>query len=145
MADIVAESSDLEAIEIGGAMIPQVIDELPLLALAACFARGKTVIRDARELRVKESDRIRATVQGLSNLGARIEEIPDGMIVHGGTHLTGGECDSHGDHRIAMTMAVAGLMADGETVIGTAEAVGISYPGFWDTLTTLGASHYSMS
>jgi len=138
-ADLVAESSNLEATEISGAIIPRVIDELPLLALAACFAKGTTVISDAQELRVKESDRIRSTVEGLTKLGARIEERPDGMVIHGPTRLTGAECQSFGDHRIAMTMGVAGLLAQGETTVAGAEAADVSYPRFWDTLRELQA------
>ena len=137
VADIVAESSSLEGAEISGGLIPRVIDELPALALAASLARGKTVIRDAVELRVKESDRIAATVDGLSRLGARIEEETDGMVIHGGGKLIGAECDSYGDHRIAMTLAIAGLVAQGETVIDGAEAAELSYPDFWDTLDSL--------
>lgn len=136
-ADLVAESSQLEATEISGDLIPRVIDELPVLALAACFARGTTVIKDAQELRVKESDRIRATVDGLSRLGAKIEERPDGMVIHGGASLNGAECESFGDHRIAMTMAIAGLLAQGETIVSEAEAASVSYPAFWDTLKEL--------
>ena len=134
LADLVAESSDLTATEIGGDLIPRVIDEIPALALAACFATGSTVIRDAAELRVKESDRIRATAVGLSALGARVEETQDGMVIHGGRSLEGAECDSFGDHRIAMAMGVAGLLARGETTVTGAEAADVSYPGFWDTL-----------
>ena len=133
-ADLIAESSQLEGIEISGETIPKVIDELPVIALAACFAKGTTVIRDAQELRVKESDRIRATVDGLTRLGAKVEERPDGMVIHGGASLNGAECESFGDHRIAMTMAIAGLLAQGETVISGAESVAVSYPAFWDTL-----------
>ena len=136
-ADLVAESSDLEATEISGDVIPRVIDELPVLALAASFAKGTTVIKDAQELRVKESDRIRATAEGLSRLGASIEERPDGMVIHGGARLMGAECRSFGDHRIAMTMGVAGLLAGGETTVAGAEAADVSYPGFWDTLDQL--------
>ena len=136
-ADLVVESSRLRPTEIGGEMIPRVIDELPVLALAACFADGTTVIRDARELRVKESDRIQSTVASLSSLGARIEERPDGMVIHGGNGLKGGECQSFDDHRIAMTMGVAGLLAEGETMVDGAEAANVSYPGFWDTLNKL--------
>ncbi len=137
LADLVAESSDLKGTEIKGAIIPRVIDELPALALAACFARGTTVIGDAEELRVKESDRIRATVVGLSKLGARIEELSDGLVIRGGTPLTGSLCDSYKDHRIAMTMGIAGLLAQGETVVDGAEAADVSYPGFWETLESL--------
>ena len=136
-ADLVAESSDLSAVEISGDVIPRVIDELPILALAACFARGRTVIRDAQELRVKESDRISATVDGLSRLGAHVEERPDGMVIEGGRSLKGTECDSYGDHRIAMTMGIAGLLADGQTAVNGAEAAAVSYPGFWSTLDEL--------
>ena len=137
VADVVAESSDLSATEIRGDTIPRVIDELPILALASCFARGTTVIGDAQDLRVKESDRIRATVDGLSRLGAKIEERPDGMVIRGGTRPSGGVVRSYGDHRIAMTMAIAGLLAGGETHIDGAEAVSVSYPAFWDTLRVL--------
>ncbi len=133
-ADLVVESGNLRGVRIGGDVIPRVIDELPVLALAACFAEGTTVIEDAAELRVKESDRIRATVDGLTRLGARVEERPDGMAITGGAPLRGAECDSYGDHRIAMTMAVGGLLARGETVVTGAEAASVSYPAFWDTL-----------
>ncbi|MCH7653445.1 MAG: 3-phosphoshikimate 1-carboxyvinyltransferase [Chloroflexi bacterium] len=133
-ADIVAESSDLVGIELSGDIIPRIIDEIPVLALAACFARGTTVIRDAGELRVKESDRISATVDGLRRLGASIEETDDGMIIKGGARLRGAACDGFGDHRIAMTMGIAGLVADGETTVIGAEAASVSYPEFWDTL-----------
>ncbi|MDA1189797.1 MAG: 3-phosphoshikimate 1-carboxyvinyltransferase [Chloroflexi bacterium] len=136
-ADLVIESSQLEATEISGEIIPRVIDELPILALAACFAKGTTRIKDARELRVKESDRIDATVEGLSALGANIQERTDGMVIVGGNPLTGTEVNSYGDHRIAMTMAIAGLIAKGETTIHGAEAAGASYPRFWDTLDSL--------
>ena len=137
VADLVAESSQLEATEISGDIIPRVIDELPVLALAACFAKGTTVIKDARELRFKESDRIRATVENLSKLGASVEERPDGMVIRGGERLTGVECHSFGDHRIGMTMGIAGLLAQGETAVAGAEAANASYPGFWDTLNEL--------
>jgi 3-phosphoshikimate 1-carboxyvinyltransferase len=139
-ADLVAESSALRGVDISGDIVPRVIDELPVLALAACFATGTTTIRDATELRVKESDRIAATVEGLSRLGAHVEEREDGMEIHGGARLVGSECSSFGDHRIAMTMAIAGLMAKGETTVDGAEAAGVSYPGFWDTLNTLQGS-----
>ena len=136
-ADIVAESSDLVGIELSGDIIPRIIDELPVLALAACFARGTTVIRDANELRLKESDRISATVVGLRRLGADIEETDDGMIIKGGSRLSGAECDGFGDHRIAMTMGIAGLLANGETTVGGTEAAAVSYPDFWDTLRSI--------
>ena len=133
-ADLIAESSDLRGIDIGGDMIPRVIDELPVLAMAASQATGRTTIRDAAELRVKESDRISATAEGLAALGATVRETDDGMMIEGGAKLSGAEVVSHGDHRIAMAMAVAGLVADGETVIGDSDAADVSYPSFWRTL-----------
>ena len=133
-ADLVAETSDLRGVEIGGDIIPRVIDELPVLAVAASQAEGQTVIRDAAELRVKESDRISATVSGLAALGAKIRETEDGMIIEGGSRLSGAAVESHGDHRIAMAMAVAGLIARGATTIGESEAADVSYPTFWDEL-----------
>lgn len=138
IADIVVESSNLQGVDIAGEIIPKVIDELPVLALAASLASGSTVIRDAAELRVKESDRISATVQGLSRLGVDIEEHEEGMIIRGAQKLVGAPVNSQGDHRIAMTMAIAGLIADGETAIHDAEAAAVSYPTFWDTLASIG-------
>jgi len=137
VADVTAESSDLTGTEIGGELIPRLLDEAPVLALAACFARGTTVIRDAQELRVKESDRIKTTVQELSRFGARIQEQPDGMVVHGTGGLRGAVGHSHGDHRLAMTLGIAGLLAKGEAEIRGAEVASISYPGFWDDLDSL--------
>ena len=141
VADVVVESSELVAAEISGQLIPRTIDELPVLAVAACFARGDTVIRDAEELRVKESDRISTIVQELSRLGARIDELPDGMVVHGTGSLRGAVCEGHGDHRLAMALGVAGLLAEGETEVNGAEAAQISYPDFWQCMEELaGAS-----
>jgi 3-phosphoshikimate 1-carboxyvinyltransferase len=137
IADLHVESSRLKAIEIGGHLIPRLIDEIPLLAVAACLAEGKTVIRDARELRIKESDRIAATTRELSRLGARIEELPDGMVIHGGKALLGKEVRSHGDHRLAMSLAIAGLVAGGITSIQNARVAEISNPDFWQELNKL--------
>jgi 3-phosphoshikimate 1-carboxyvinyltransferase len=134
LADIVVESSELKGIEVGGDIIPRLIDEIPVLAVAACVARGKTVIRDAGELRVKESDRIATAAAELSRLGARIEPLPDGMVIHGGRPLWGTEVDSHLDHRLAMSLAVAGLVAKGETAIKRANVAQVSYPAFWQAL-----------
>ena len=134
LADIVVESSELKGIEVGGDIIPRLIDEIPVLAVAGCAARGKTVIKDAGELRVKESDRIATVVSELSRLGAQIEPLPDGMVVYGGRRLSGTEVDSHFDHRLAMTLAIAGLIAKGETTIKHARAAQVSYPAFWQTL-----------
>ena len=137
VADVTSESSDLVGTEIGGDLIPRLLDEVPVLALAACFARGTTVIRDAQEARVKEVDRIRTTVQELSRFGAEVQEQPDGMVIRGTGGLRGVVGRSHGDHRLAMTLGVAGLLARGETRVRGAEVVGISYPGFWDDLDSL--------
>ena len=134
LADIVVESSELKGIEVDGNIIPRLIDEIPVLAVAGCAARGKTVIKDAGELRVKESDRIATVVSELSRLGAQIEPLPDGMVVYGGRRLSGTEVDSHFDHRLAMTLAIAGLIAKGETTIKHARAAQVSYPAFWQTL-----------
>ncbi len=136
-ADIVVKSSSLEGIKISGDIIPNVIDELPVLAVAACFARGTTVIRDAAELRLKETDRITAMVQELRNMGAVIQELPDGMVIEGSASLNGTTCQSYGDHRVAMALAVASLLAVGETVIEGAECVSVSYPEFWEHLETV--------
>jgi 3-phosphoshikimate 1-carboxyvinyltransferase len=116
------------------------IDELPLLALAATQAAGTTVIRDAQELRVKESDRIVATVGQLSRLGAHLEERQDGMLVFGRQQLEGATVRSDGDHRLALTLGVAGVLAHGTTNIDGAEAVDVSYPGFWRALEQAGGA-----
>jgi len=137
VADLAIESSDLVATHIGGSLIPRLIDELPLIALAGSFARGTTTIVDAQELRVKESDRIGTTVRELSRLGVDIEEMPDGMVIRGSGGIAGGECASHRDHRLAMTLGIAALVAQGETVIHNAEVVAMSYPNFWQDLERL--------
>jgi 3-phosphoshikimate 1-carboxyvinyltransferase len=134
LADIVVESSELKGIEVGGDIIPRLIDEIPVLAVAGCVARGKTVIKDAGELRVKESDRIATVVNELSRLGAQIDPLPDGMTIYGGRPLSGTEVDSHFDHRLAMSLAIAGLIARGETTIKHAQVAQVSYPAFWQTL-----------
>ena len=136
-ADILVRSASLRGIHIEGAWIPRTIDELPLLAVIATQAEGTTTIRDARELRVKESDRIHSTVTNLRRLGARVEELPDGMVIEGPTRLHGGVVDAYGDHRIAMAFAVAGLIADAPVTIQGAEWAEVSYPGFFDTLRAL--------
>ena len=137
VADITAESSSLTATEIAGDLIPRLIDEIPVLSLAACFARGTTVIRDAQELRVKESDRIKSTVAGLRGMGGQVDETDDGMVIKGPGLLTGASGRSYGDHRLAMTLGVAGLLAAGETVVRGAEAASVSYPTFWKDLESL--------
>ena len=140
VADLIIESSDLHGTEIGGELITRIIDELPVLAVAACFAAGTTIIRDARELRVKESDRILTTVKELSRLGARIEEMPDGMVIHGTGCLIGAPCESHADHRLAMALAVAGLLSEGETTVDGADDTAVSYPRFWQDMQELGGA-----
>lgn len=136
-ADILVRHSSLHGTEIGGAIIPTLIDELPVLAAMACFAEGETVIRDAAELKVKESNRIAVMVHNLTAMGADVTETEDGMIIRGGKPLHGAVIDSHLDHRIAMTFAVAGLGAEGETEIRGAECVNISYPDFYEDLRKL--------
>ncbi len=137
VADLEVHSSALTGVEIGGGLIPRLIDEIPLIALAACVARGKTVIRDAQELRVKETDRISATVGELLKMDAEAEELPDGMVIYGGKKLRGSSCDSHRDHRLAMMLGIAALIAEGETEIDNAEVADISYPTFWQDLENL--------
>jgi 3-phosphoshikimate 1-carboxyvinyltransferase len=134
IADLIVRPAALEATQIGGAIIPALIDELPVLAVVATQAEGTTTVRDAAELRHKESDRIATTVANLRRMGAAIEELPDGFSVHGPCRLKGAVVPSHGDHRAAMAAAVAGLIADGETEIEESEAVAVSYPGFFSDL-----------
>ena len=137
VADLLVTPADLSGTEVGGDMIPRILDEVPVLAVAACFAEGDTIIRDAAELRVKESDRIATTVSELTKMGANIEAREDGMVIHGTGGLTGGACESHRDHRLAMALGVAGLVSRGETTIDGAEDASISYPGFWEDLALL--------
>ncbi len=135
VADIEVEGPrELLAVETGGDIIPALIDEIPVLAVAALKARGTTVISGAGELRVKESDRISALVGELAKLQGRIEEKPDGMVIHGGHPLCGATCHSHGDHRLAMALAIAGLTATGETTVTGAECINISFPSFFTDL-----------
>ncbi|HJO07741.1 MAG TPA: 3-phosphoshikimate 1-carboxyvinyltransferase, partial [Chloroflexota bacterium] len=134
VADIRVRSSQLRATAIGGAEIPILIDELPALALAATQAEGVTEIRDAAELRVKESDRIAATATELEHLGADVHELDDGFIINGPTPLIGDAVEGHDDHRLAMSLGIGSLIADGETVLYGADCVVVSYPGFWEQL-----------
>lgn len=137
VADIRVRHSPLSACTIGGDIIPRLIDEIPILAVAAAFANGTTVIKDAEELRVKESDRLTVMASALNAMGAQVTEHPDGMEIMGGTPLKGAEVDSHTDHRIAMSLAIAALNAQGTTLIRRAEAAAISYPTFTPTLQQL--------
>ena len=136
-ASILVRSSSLHGTVIGGSLIPTLIDELPVCAVLACFAEGETVIRDARELRVKESDRIAVMTEELNKMGADITPTEDGMIIRGGRSLHGAEVDAHADHRAAMSLTVAALAAEGATTIRGAECVGISYPDFFKDLDRL--------
>ncbi|MDD4871226.1 MAG: 3-phosphoshikimate 1-carboxyvinyltransferase [Kiritimatiellae bacterium] len=132
----------LKCTEIGGDEIPNLIDELPVVAVAGALADGRTVIRDASELRVKESDRIATMAKGLSALGVKVEEKPDGMIISGKAKIKGGtEVDSKGDHRIAMSMAMLSFFADNPVRIHNVACINTSYPGFWDHLRKLTGSN----
>ena len=135
--DLLVRSSSLKGVTIGGKIIPTLIDEIPMIAVMACFAEGITTINDAQELKVKESNRIDTVVTHLKALGAHIEATDDGMIIEGGYPLHGAVIDSHLDHRIAMSFAIGALGADGETRIEGAECVKISYPEFYQTLEKL--------
>jgi 3-phosphoshikimate 1-carboxyvinyltransferase len=130
IATLHVRSAPFQATEVGGAEIPLAIDELPLVALAACFAEGTTTIRDAEELRRKESDRIETVTAALNALGGKVEPTPDGMVIEGTGGLRGGTIDSHGDHRIAMLGAVAGLASKEGVEVRGMEAAAVSYPGF---------------
>jgi len=134
---ITALSSRLEGTDIGGRLIPASIDELPVIAVVATQAEGMTIIRDAEELRVKETDRIEAVAENLRAMCADVEVTEDGLIIHGKQQLKGAVLESYGDHRIAMAFSIAGLVASGKTVIKDAECVNISFPGFFSFLRKL--------
>lgn len=139
VADILVRSSRLAGTIVSGSLVPRAIDELPLVALLACFAEGETVVKDAAELRAKESDRVEAVVHVLGRLGARVSGRPDGFVVHGPVAgLRGGRVDAGGDHRVGMLAAIAGALAEGETRIDN-DAVGVSYPAFFEDLARAGA------
>ncbi|MBS6545761.1 MAG: 3-phosphoshikimate 1-carboxyvinyltransferase [Butyricicoccus pullicaecorum] len=138
ICDLTVRSSKLHGTTIGGDVIPRLIDELPVLAVAAAFAEGQTVIRDAQELKVKESNRIAAMVSELSKAGAAVSETEDGMVIDGGKPLHGAAFETYNDHRIAMSMAVCALGCTGQSEILHPDVVAISYPDFFDTLSTLG-------
>ena len=136
-ADLLVSAGSLHGTTVGGAVIPTLIDELPVVAALACFAEGTTVIKDAQELKVKESNRIDVMVQNLTAMGAHVTATDDGMIIEGGHPLHGAVIDSKLDHRIAMTFAITALASDGETKITGADCVKISYPGFYEDLAML--------
>ena len=137
VADLLVKSSDLHGIEIGGDLIPRAIDEFPVVSVAAAFAEGTTTIRDAKELRVKETDRIAAMCECLGQLGAAIEPLEDGMRIAGGQTLSGGEVNSFGDHRIAMSMAIAALNSAADIKILDTACTETSFPGFWELVTRI--------
>jgi 3-phosphoshikimate 1-carboxyvinyltransferase len=137
VADLTVRASELRGTRVGGNLVVRAIDEFPILAVAATQARGETVVRDAAELRVKETDRIATMAQALRHLGAEIEPQSDGFLVHGPTPLQGNAVHSHGDHRLAMALAIAGLIAHGETVVQDAGCITDSFPGFEATLASL--------
>jgi len=137
VGDVTVRSSELRATEIGGDAIPRLIDELPVLAVAAAVARGTTIVRDAAELRAKESDRIAAVADELGKLGVRVTPAEDGFAVEGDWSLCGAEVASRGDHRMAMALGVASLVAEGETTIADPDCAVVSYPSFWQHLEAL--------
>lgn len=140
VADLRVRSSCLRGVEIGGELVPRLIDEVPIIAVAAAMAEGATVIRDAAELRVKETDRIEAIVCELSKLGVELIGLPDGLSINGGKALAGVAASSWSDHRLAMSLAVAGLAAaTGTTVVSNAGCIDVSFPGFTNLLSGLGA------
>jgi 3-phosphoshikimate 1-carboxyvinyltransferase len=134
---VTATTSVLRGTTVGGTLIPRLVDEVPALAVAAALAQGRTEIRDAAELRVKESDRLAALAHELGALGAQIVERPDGLVIQGGVPLRGVRVHSRGDHRIAMALAVAGLVAEGETIVEDSACIATSFPQFVDTLNAL--------
>lgn len=137
IADLLVKTSTLHGTTICDPIIPALIDEIPIIAVAACHASGTTIIKDAQELKVKESNRLDTMVNHLKSMGADVEATEDGMIIHGGKQLTGAIIDSKLDHRIAMSFAIAGIIAEGETTILNADCVDISYPNFYETLNHL--------
>jgi 3-phosphoshikimate 1-carboxyvinyltransferase len=142
VADLVVASSELKGVNISGEMIPRIIDELPVLAVAATQAQGRTVVRDISDLRLKETGRIGAIVEGLKKMGGNIEETDDGFVVEGPSKLLGFPCSPAGYHRIAMALMVAGMIASGQTVIYNAECIHISYPEFITLMDTVSGEEH---
>ena len=138
VCDINISTTNLNATTISGEEIPLLIDEIPIIALAAVFAEGETKISDSEELRYKESDRIALTVEWMRKAGAEIEELKDGMIINGNGRITGGKFSSHGDHRLAMTLGIASLISENPIEIENSEVSNVSYPKFWETLELIG-------
>jgi 3-phosphoshikimate 1-carboxyvinyltransferase len=138
VADVLVKSSQLKAVELSGDIVPLLIDEIPVIAVAAALAEGTTIIRDAAELRVKESDRINASVTWMKGAGIDVTATDDGMIVTGAGSIGGGQFQSYDDHRLAMSLGVAGLVSDAPITILDPDVAGISYPDFWETIERLG-------
>lgn len=137
VGDLVIRTAPLHGIAIGASQVPTTIDEFPIFCVAAALAQGKTTVTGAEELRVKETDRIQAMATELKKLNVAIEETPDGFVVQGGSSLQGGHCQSYGDHRVAMAIAIAGLTAESPTVIDDTDCIETSFPGFHDKLLEL--------
>lgn len=138
VGDIHVQYSELSGVEVGGDMVVRMIDEFPVLMVAALYAKGETLVHDAKELRVKETDRIAVMAQELAKLGAKIEEREDGFRIDGKQRLAGSTLDGHDDHRVAMSLTIAGLLADEMTVVTDAQCASDSFPGFAETLQHLG-------
>ena len=138
VADILVRTSELKGIELSGDIVPLLIDEIPVIAVAAAIADGETVIKDAEELRVKESDRIQASVTWLKGAGVDVEGTPDGMILGGGNTIGGGEFQCYDDHRLAMSLGVAGLISSDPITVLDPDVAGISYPNFWEIIEDFG-------
>lgn len=137
VADILVKSSSLHGTAIGGSQIPTLIDEIPAIAIMAAFAEGSTIITDAQELRVKESDRIATVTENLNAMGGDVTPTEDGMAIRGGKPLHGAQIKTYGDHRIAMSFTIAGLNADGETTFDDRDCVTVSYPSFYEDIKKL--------
>jgi 3-phosphoshikimate 1-carboxyvinyltransferase len=140
VGDIRVQHGPLKGVEVGGETVVRMIDEFPALMVAALHAEGRTTVRDAHELRVKETDRLAVMTAELTRLGAKISETEDGFVIDGPQTLAGATVDGHDDHRIAMSLTVAGLVASGETVVTDAKCAGDSFPGFSDVMVTLGGA-----
>jgi 3-phosphoshikimate 1-carboxyvinyltransferase len=138
VGDLLVNASELQGTEVGGSLVVRMIDEFPVFAIAAAVAKGTTVVHDAHELRLKESDRIAMLASELRTLGVQIEEHPDGFTIQGGK-LLGGTVESHGDHRLAMSLVVAGLASESPVTVQHAECTAESFPGFAETMQKLGA------
>ncbi len=137
IADLIVRSSQLKGATFSGDIIVRMIDEIPILVLSATQAEGETIIRDASELKVKESDRISTTVMEFCKIGAELSALDDGFVISGKCKIKGGECDSHGDHRLAMSLAIAGLISENGVIINNIECVNTSFPQFWQMLSLL--------